>query len=107
LLIVFGWVLFEMNSLPAIGTFFAAMFGLNGAGFANRQSVYLVLSNAAVILLSVVCATMLPRRVFSWLRSKWKTGANGIRLTTELVLFFICLCYLVTSTYNPFLYFNF
>lgn len=107
LLIVFGWVLFEMNSLPAIGNFFAAMFGLNGAGFANRQSVYLVLSNAAVILLSVVCATMLPRRVFSWLRSKWKNGANGIRLTTELVLFFICLCYLVTSTYNPFLYFNF
>lgn len=32
LLIVFGWVLFEMNSLPAIGNFVAAMFGLNGRG---------------------------------------------------------------------------
>ena len=107
LLIVFGWVLFEMNSLPAIGNFVAAMFGLNGAGFADRQSLYLVLSNIAVILLCAVCATTLPRRVFSWLRSKWRAGANGVRLSAELLLFFVCLCYLVTSTYNPFLYFNF
>ena len=107
LLIVFGWVLFEMNSLPAIGNFVAAMFGLNGAGFADRQSLYLVLSNIAVILLCAVCATTLPRRVFSWLRSKWRAGANGVRLSAELLLFFVCLCYHVTSTYNPFLYFNF
>lgn len=73
LLIVFGWVLFEMNSLPAIGNFVAAMFGLNGAGFADRQSLYLILSNIAVILLCAVCATTLPRRVFSWLRSKWES----------------------------------
>ena len=107
ILVVFGWVLFEMPSIETIGSFFAAMFGLNGAGFADTQSVWLVVSNITVIVLSAICATNLPRKLFRAAHSRWQHAANGTRLTVELVLLFICLCYLVTSTYNPFLYFNF
>ena len=60
-----------------------------------------------VIVLSVICATNLPRNLFRAVHRRWVHAANGTRLAVELVLLFVCLCYLVTSTYNPFLYFNF
>ena len=107
ILVIFGWVLFEMPSIETIGGFLSAMFGLNGAGFADTQSVWLVTSNITVIVLSAICATNLPRKIFRAVHSRWMHAANGTRLAVEIALLFVCLCYLVTSTYNPFLYFNF
>ena len=108
LLVVFGWVLFEMTSLSSIGSFFGALFGVNGAALFDRQSVYLFLSNILLFVVCAFCSTNLSRRIYHFVRDKWALWcANTMRLGLDVALFAVSICYVVTSTYNPFLYFNF
>ena len=108
LLVVFGWVLFEMTSLSSIGSFFGALFGVNGAALFDRQSIYLFLSNILLFIVCAFCSTNVSRRIYHFVRDKWAIWcANAMRLGLDVVLFAVSICYVVTSTYNPFLYFNF
>lgn len=107
LVVVFGWVLFEMNSPAQIGGFFTAMVGLNGAGFANSQSFYLLLTNLVMFFLCAVGSTTVLRRVGNSMEERMPGGCRFLKTVGLMVLFGICICYLVTSSYNPFLYFNF
>lgn len=107
ILVVFGWVLFEMTDLASIGGFFAALFGLNGGGFANSESFYILFSNLLIFVLAAVGSTQLVQK----LRNRLETATPGVfgmvRTLCALAVFAVCICYLVTSSYNPFLYFNF
>ena len=108
LLVVLGWVLFEMreNSLAAIGGYFSALFGGNGASFATNGSFYLLLSNLVLFILCAAGAGNWMSRLRSRIEKRNPAVAcSGIYLA-QLLLFGICICYLVTSTYNPFLYYN-
>ena len=108
-LVVLGWVTFEMktNSLSAMGGYFAALFGANGVNLATGGSFYLLLSNLLLFAVCAAGATTLPRFIFGKIKEKYAVFARSGRVVCELILFLICICYLVTSTYNPFLYFNF
>ena len=108
-LVVLGWVMFEMktNSLAAMGGYFAALFGLNGASLATGGSLYLLLSNLLLFAACAVGATTLPRQILGKIKEKSAAFARVGLIVSELILFLLCICYLVTSTYNPFLYFNF
>lgn len=106
-LVVFGWVFFEMSSLEKIGLFFKAMFGLNGAPFANQQSVYLLASNIVMFVLCAVGSTNLLKRLVRPALKRSPNAMGTVKVLCEILLFAVCICYLVTSAYNPFLYFNF
>lgn len=107
LLVVFGWVFFEMKTLPEIGSFFSAMFGINGAGFFEPQSIYLLTTNFLAFVLCAIGSTTLLRTSVRPLQNKLPTSFKSIKIISEFALFAICICYLATSSYNPFLYFNF
>lgn len=107
LLIVFGWVLFEMNSLDKIGGFLGAMFGLNGAGAFNSQSFFYLTSNLAVFVLCAVLSTKLIYRPAKWLKEKSEGSYRFVKLVCEFSMLALSICYIATSGYNPFLYFNF
>lgn len=107
LLVLFGWVLFEMNTPAGIGGYFTAMFGLNGAGFANSESIFLLLSNLVLFFFCAVGSATMLRRAVSSVGERLPGIWRLLKTLGLLVLFGICICYLVTSSYNPFLYFNF
>lgn len=107
LLVVFGWVLFEMNSVDKILSFFGAMFGVNGAGLFDGQSFYLLLQNLVVFIISVLCATTLPVRIAEAIHKRSSRFYFTGKLVFEILVFGVCIIYLATSSYNPFLYFNF
>lgn len=106
LMVVFGWVLFEFNTLSKIGSFFGAMFGANGAVLADNQSIYLLVSNAVIFIACAVGSTTLSRKVLKPKHKSAKTYGYT-KVAFSIALFAICICYLVNSAYNPFLYFNF
>lgn len=106
-LVVIGWVLFEFDSLSKIGTYLAAMFGLNGAGLANNQSIYLLISNAVMFVLCAIGSTTLLRKVVKPALQKRPKELGYVKVAVEIGLFIVCVCFLITSEYNPFLYFNF
>ncbi|MFZ2537598.1 MAG: hypothetical protein WAX04_01695, partial [Oscillospiraceae bacterium] len=107
LLIVLGWVLFEMRTVGEIGGFFAAMFGLNGAGAFETQSFYLISSNLLIFVICAIGSTTTLRYFSKPFENKSPYVYKIIKLIFEFTIFAICICYLVTSGYNPFLYFNF
>ena len=122
LLVVFGWVLFDTDSLPDAVHYFAAMFGAGGC-FADSSSLYSLSCYAAIFIICAVVAsgifTRLVNSADARVLKKAETfpdsaGRAALTITRQIVLtavqigaVVICTMYLLSSAYNPFLYFRF
>lgn len=99
LLILIGWVLFAFDELPAMGSYFSAMLGLNGQSLWDTESWYLLYTNG--ILLVVLVFASIPYR------TRPREDNPYLQLVWHAVLFLLSIAYLVDATFNPFLYFRF
>jgi alginate O-acetyltransferase complex protein AlgI len=106
LIVVFGWVLFDTNSLKDAGYFLKAMFTGNGV-FADKTAVYLLLGYIFWFIISAFGSTDLFDKGAEKLRIKSSSAYSITKPATIAVMFFICTAFLVNATYNPFLYFRF
>ncbi len=134
-LVWIGWALFAFDDMGRVTQYLKAMFGLNGAGFANRESFYLLFSYGVMLIILILAATPYPRqwamKFMNWLEGR-KQGTVEVAVAEEgeavkakssitfggtvsavlqlafvAVVFIISTAYLVDATYNPFLYFRF
>lgn len=106
LLVVFGWVLFDVNTLPQAFAYFKAMFG--GAGvFADSTARYTLISNFTVFAVCIFASTDLYSKISEKLKSNKTKLAEYIAPALQIAMLLMCTAYLVDATYNPFLYFRF
>lgn len=106
-LVVIGWVLFFSSSFGQAADYIRVMFGAGAHGFTDRESMYLLTSNLILWLILIFGSTPLVHfRYEHMLRSK-KWNTTIINSVVYAALFIVCIAYLVTETYNPFLYFRF
>ena len=106
-LVVIGWVLFFSSSFGQAADYIRVMFGAGAHGFADRENMYLLTSNLILWLILIFGSTPLVHfRYEHMLRSK-KWNTTIINSVVYAALFIVCIAYLVTETYNPFLYFRF
>lgn len=106
-LVVIGWVLFFSSSFGQAADYIRVMFGAGAHGFADRESMYLFTSNLILWLILIFGSTPLVHfRYEHMLRTK-KWNTTIINSVVYAALFIVCIAYLVTETYNPFLYFRF
>ena len=106
-LVVIGWVLFCSSSFGQAADYIRVMFGAGAHGFADRESMYLLTSNLILWLILIFGSTPLVHfRYEHMLRTK-KWNTTIINSVVYAALFIVCIAYLVTETYNPFLYFRF
>lgn len=108
-LVIFSWVIFAFDDLSRGLGFLSAMFGLNGAGFANNQSGYLLYTNIFMLLVLGLASTPAPKllaeKVFAYL--KRPVSVEALKAVVLCGVFILALSYLVDASYNPFLYFRF
>ena len=104
IIVMFGWVIFQLDSLGAIGTYTSAMLGFGASEFATSADVYYLSSYAITFVISIVASTPLGSKLFGKLPAKARRFAAPALIVLALV---ICTAYLVDATYNPFIYFNF
>ena len=105
---VCGWVLFRANDLGQAAAYFKTMAGQGFPGgeavWADAEAIYMFSDNIVVIILAVFLATpafkIFFKKVFN---QRWALAEN----TLYLALFFVALAFMVSSRYNPFIYFNF
>ena len=105
--VLLGWVLFAFDDLGAGMKYLGAMFGA-GAGFVNDGALYYLLSYLPLILFCALAST--PLFAFLYKKFKEKLGEGPtLALDTLRVASFtlLSMAYLVSGTYNPFLYFRF
>lgn len=107
--VVIGWVIFRSENLIVAGDYIANMFGLNWNGFWNDYTFMFIKEYAVFFVLGIILSTPIAKRM-----NKYIVEGAPFRAVFELVypigvmlLFFICVVYLVKGTYNPFIYFNF
>ena len=102
LIVVIGWVFFSSETLSTAVEFLRAMFGSNG--FASDSTAYLLLNNMfpfAVMSLSALgFFKKLPTLRNVPLRLAFQAAGY-------IAVFLLCIVFIVSSTYNPFLYFRF
>ena len=104
LVAVFGWMLFQIDSLKEVFAYWKAMIGVGAAGLVNAGDLFQMRSYGAVMLISLLASTPWGKRQYDRLSPRWKDCLTPVLILTGLVL---STAYLVDATYNPFLYFRF
>ncbi len=100
--VLFGWVLFSCTDMSEIGMCFKAMF--NFGSLTDSQSVYLLASNFAMLIIMAVFSTDI---FVSDRKNESKVSVFVLRLVSSAVLLAVSIVCLIGDTYNPFLYFRF
>jgi len=106
ILVVFGWVFFQIESLKDVGAFFTAMFTGNGTLY-DTKFLYWIGSYWMILLLCIFFSSSLPRRIAASLRARAGHLMTIAVPIVELLGMVLCTAYLVDATFNPFLYFRF
>ncbi len=105
-----GWHLFVSPSIGQGTEFLRSLFGLYGQGFLNRQTVYLLYNNAALLILCILGSTRLPQKFGKWLSAKLAEREillAVVKNTFYIGIFLLSVAWLVDETFNPFLYSRF
>jgi len=114
--VIIGWVFFRADDFPYAIAYLQTMFGLHGGPLFDQQALYYLVQYGVVLLVAIIAATPIPRIVVGKFLSQelddTKTTATRrivglVRVSGVLVLFFLSISYIVSSTFNPFIYFRF
>lgn len=103
--VVIGWVLFRSDSIADAVIYLRAMFGLNGNPFCDTVAASWLSQYKLTLALGVFFSTPLLKNAFQ----KWKNNnaCNVIKAFGLIAVFVLSVASLVSSAYNPFIYFNF
>ena len=104
-LVIFSWVLFRCESLSAVGSYVSAMFGFGGG---MGQAVYFLKQYGVFLLIGVIASLPVKRWMEGALRRRGKENLLewGAALL-GLLLLGLSFLQLISSTFNPFIYFRF
>lgn len=101
--ILIGWVFFATNSLGDGISYLGKMFSLTPIrGF----EIYHLVRNIPFLLLLALGSTPIPRQAYNILTERKEARKFAFSIGGMLV-FILCVANLVSSSYNPFLYFRF
>ena len=101
--VMVGWVLFSAPSLSEAFSYIGAMFGY-AVSFADSFGAFILFTNLVLIIIGSICATP----VYAFLSGIFKGEKfSKIMAVVTPVLFILCIVFMISETYNPFLYFRF
>lgn len=106
-----AWVVFRADDLYQAGRFFMNMLGVNRNGFYSSTAVMLLRENWVFLLLGILFSMPIARNMNEMLYKKPNSFVNKLYTViypiAMALLLIICVSYLASGTYNPFIYFNF
>lgn len=105
LIVVVGWVIFSQPSLESAIEYIKIMFGFGEYPLINGYTNFYINEYWRAILMSIILSTPVLKNL-----NKNKLTSNIIFIIRPIVLigsFALVIIYLINSTFNPFIYFNF
>ncbi|MDR0849370.1 MAG: MBOAT family protein [Propionibacteriaceae bacterium] len=104
-IVAISWVLFDSGGFADAGTTLAAMAGFGASSVVGPESVYYLRSYAVPLLVGIIGATPLPKKVMGWVaKKKVYTVVEPVLVALGLLVVTACL---VDGSFNPFIYFRF
>ena len=96
--ILLGWAIFAVVDLGQLKILLKEMFSISK----NNQWMYYVRNYGITFIIATVLSTPIVKNIYN------KVIKSDILNTFILmIIFLLCIAYLVDATYNPFLYFRF
>ncbi len=107
-LVVISFVIFNATNMTQAFADLAGMFGFGGLPAVSTETLYYFKSYIVVIILAVIGATPLPKKIFEKLSKNSENKVmNVIEPIACVILMIMITAYLVDGSFNPFLYFRF
>ena len=97
-IVVIGWVFFFSNSITDAAVYIGRMFGVGCAGFDTNSLFWL--AGYAILLIVGFLAAVFNKKMFKKVPAAFKWAGC-------IILFVISVAFLISESYNPFLYFRF
>jgi len=117
LFVITGWVLFRSENMHDAVDYLGAMFlwwmpSMSGISLTSPDAMYALTQNTIVIIIALIACTPLLKNFLKALYGHF--SRPGQAMTIQIVhqtllagLFAVAISFTVSSTYNPFIYFNF
>lgn len=102
--VIIGWVIFDCTDMSEMLPYLKSMFSLS-SGIISQNGAYITFTHLPLFIIAAVLSLPVVRKVFHAVRNK-----KAYRIAEPVgavILFMLCIASLVSSTYNPFLYFRF
>ena len=103
LAVLFGFVLFQGESLAQSLGDLRAMFGIGGIPVISKESLFALRNHGGLLILGALGATPWPAQLYR----RWERGLRWAEPLLLALLLLLCTAYLVDGSFNPFLYFRF
>ena len=104
--IMVGWALFACTEPGQLSAVFGALFGLSGVPLCDASSLFLLKNNVLLWLLLVFASTASFARLHTHLLSRRRYAEVLCPLGLAAALL-ACTAFIVSGSFNPFLYFRF
>lgn len=107
IIVMIGWVIFDMNTLTDSGHYIKIMFGFGNNIFIDNLAKYILTNNFIILLIGLICSTKLIKIYMNKIKSTFRENDVFLITAINLLILIISTAYLVGASYNPFLYFSF
>ena len=105
-MVIIGWVIFRSNTITSGLTYVGKMFGINSNGIIDDIAINYIVNYRFYLLIGILASLPIKKWINfkKWGKATYFYLLQGMYITVVLVL---CISRLLTSNYNPFIYFNF
>ena len=108
-LVLFGWVFFFSPTLGYACQYLKVMFGIGAKGIFDKQGFFMIFTNWLLIVIAILASAPRGYKLLKKITGCWQSEEVRAIVTCAvyIAMFLLCIAFLVTETYNPFLYFRF
>lgn len=106
IIIIIGWVIFSKENLKSSIEYIKIMFGVGNYPIANGYAKFYISQYSIILIIAIIAS--IP--ILKYIRAKIIKIDNIIKALKPIIIvfsFILITIYLVNSTFNPFIYFNF
>ena len=106
-LVLISWLIFAFEDLGKIGEYFKALFNFNYSYSYNSEGIYYLKNYAIIIIIGIILSTPIITKLLKKMETKNKLLPSLITSFIYIAIFIFSTSYLVSDSFNPFLYFRF
>ena len=106
-IVMVGWVFFGMNTLYEALNYLKVMFFISGNTIIDDTALYYLSTNIILFIILIIASTPMPAYIVKKVKSYNSITCYTMIGAVNILILIIATAYLLSSTYNPFIYFRF
>jgi len=108
-IVLVSFVIFNMPDLKSIGIFLKNMTGFGNLSFINAETIYYLKNYLSLLVIAFISATPILKNLTNKIKEKWNIAfvIDTLQTISIFSLLIITTASLLSSSFNPFIYFRF